>query len=114
MSSISRWSFTAKATLWRPMISSRNGDISGWEVLGSIDCDYASNFRLITDSLGREKVARNTFWTEYADAKEGDRIIIGESDELTPPAYADEILVITRDADTFDRIADDYTYITGL
>ena len=114
MSRVARWSYTAKATLWRPVISDRNGDITGWEPLGSIYCDYASTVRVITDSLGREKTVRNTFWTEFADAQEGDRIFIGESDELTPPASADEILVITRDADTFNRTADDYMLITGL
>lgn len=114
MSKISRWANTARATLWRPVIDPLNGDITGWESLGSIDCDYSSTVRTITDNRGREKTAKNTFWTEFAGAEEGDRIMIGESDAPAPPDSADEILVITRDADTFYREADDYTLITGL
>ena len=60
-------------------------------------------------------IAKNTFWTEYDKASQGDYILIGKSSELDPiKAGASEIKHITRYADTFERLADDYVLTTGV
>lgn len=64
--------------------------------------------------LGREIVVKNTIWTEYAEAKEGDYILIGASSATSPPDEADEIRQIVQFADTFERTADDFALITGV
>lgn len=64
--------------------------------------------------LGREIVVKNTIWTEYAEAKEGDYILIGASSAASPPDEADEIRQVIRYADTFERLADDFALITGV
>jgi len=73
-------------------------------------CDYASDARLMRDSLGDEFTTREVIYTERADIKPGDRILIGASTEADPiAAGAREVRAVKRDADTFDRKADDYT-----
>lgn len=64
--------------------------------------------------LGRELVVKNTIWTEYATAREGDYILIGASTDAAPPDEADEIRQIVQFADTFERLADDFALITGV
>lgn len=64
--------------------------------------------------LGREIVVKNTIWTEYATAREGDYILIGASTDAAPPDEADEIRQIVQFADTFERLADDFALITGV
>ncbi|MCX8614979.1 hypothetical protein J3U38_07865, partial [Gilliamella sp. B3976] len=77
-------------------------------------CDYGLDSALKTGDIGSGFVIKNTFWTEYALANEGDFILIGESSELDPvKTGADEIKHIIRYADTFERIADDYALVTG-
>jgi hypothetical protein len=43
----------------------------------------------------------------------GDKLAIGEYTSLTPTDDANEVIDIGRDADTFERIADDYEIATG-
>ncbi|EPZ02296.1 hypothetical protein [Mannheimia haemolytica] len=53
-------------------------------------------------------------WTEFAHAKLGDYVLIGESEQADPIlAGAEEIIHIQRFADTFDRNRDDFALITG-
>lgn len=59
-------------------------------------------------------VVKNTIWTEYATAREGDYILIGASTDAAPPDEADEIRQIVQFADTFERLADDFALITGV
>ncbi|MGC5371318.1 hypothetical protein ACPXA3_28475, partial [Klebsiella pneumoniae] len=62
----------------------------------------------------REIVVKNTIWTEYATARDGDYILIGASAAAAPPDDADEIRQVIRYADTFERLADDYAILTGV
>ncbi len=56
---------------------------------------------------------RQVLYTEYAVVKQGDYVLIGESAEADPiAAGAAEVRTVVRDADTFDRIADDYRILT--
>lgn len=114
MSSAASWAYTAIATIWR---------ISGENEYGTktfhppevIYCDYGLDSATRLGDIGKGFVVKNTFWTEYALANEGDFILISKSSELDPiKAGADEIKHIIRYADTFERLVDDYALITGV
>lgn len=120
MSSLARWSYTAKATIWRVEGENEYGTKT-FHPPEVISCDYgldtktAGLLSIGISGIGSEFSISNTFWTEYADASQGDFIIIGESSELDPiKAGANEIKHITRYADTFERQADDYALMTGV
>lgn len=119
MSSVANWSFTATATVWRRIRDADGSDTDGggqpygWEAPIAILCDYQGGLSAKIGDLGREIVVKNTIWSEYAEAKEGDYIFLGVSLSSTPPDDADEIRQIIRYADTFERLADDYAIITG-
>ncbi|EKN3387734.1 hypothetical protein OU757_004520 [Yersinia enterocolitica] len=113
MSSLSEWIQTAQATIWSLLSMDEYGKrIYSAPVV--IACDYGGTSKVAANAVGQEFVIKNTFWTEYSDAKKGDMICIGASSELTPPNDADEIRQIIRDADSFERLKDDYTLITGV
>lgn len=114
MSSAANWAYTAIATIWR---------VSGENEYGTktfhppefIYCDYGLDSATRLGDIGTGFVIKNSFWTEYALASEGDFILIGKFTELDPiEAGADEIKHIIRYADTFERLADDYALITGV
>jgi len=113
MSSAARWANTAVATLW-PLSSQ-----AGWTgaalfgVPQQFACDYQAKNMLATNGAGREFVSRLQIYTERADIKEGDRVLIGRSTVQDPAAAgAFEVKGITRYGDTFERKADDYVVLT--
>jgi len=113
MSSAASWSYTATATVW-PLLG--RDDWTGALSFGApvpIACDYSSESKRMTDAAGVEFVTRQIVYTERADIKQGDRLLIGASTEADPVAAgAFEVRSVTRDGDTFDRVADDYTVAT--
>ena len=113
MSSAANWSYTAAATLW-PWLG-RN-DWTNVETFGPPEqfaCDYSAEAKRVTDSKGVEFVTRQIIYTERADIKQGDRVLIGVSAGADPIAAGGlEVRAITRDADTFERKRDDYTVMT--
>lgn len=113
MSAAANWSYTASATLW-PWLG--RDDWTGQETFGPpvvIACDYAAESKIRTDDLGREFTSRQVIYTERADVKMGDRVLIGEHANPSPiVAGAWEVRAVKRSADTFDRIADDYELVT--
>ncbi|WP_145055537.1 hypothetical protein [Mixta calida] len=114
MSSLANWSYTAKATIWRRSGEDEYGDAS-FAPPEVIMCDYGSTATARLGDIGVELNIKNTHWTEYAEAKKGDYILIGESAEVDPiAAGADEVMQVIRYADTFERIADDYAILTGV
>ena len=114
MSSIANWSYTARCTVWRALPPDGYGQAAGFSVPVSILADYQGGLSKKIGAIGSEVVVKNTIWTEYADARQGDYILIGESDNPDPiAAGADEIIQSIRYADTFDRAADDFAIITG-
>lgn len=120
MSSVANWSYTATATIWRRIRDADGSDTDGggqpygWEPPIAILCDYQGGLSAKIGDLGREIVVKNTIWTEYATAREGDYIFLGVSLSSTPPDEADEIRQVIRYADTFERLADDYAIITQV
>lgn len=118
MSILANWSHTAKATIWPSLgMGEWGGKTYGPPVV--IECDYGSKSKRdstgsrSTSSGGQELVVNLYVWTEYANAQIGDMLALGAHTALVPPADADEIINIGRDADTFYRTADDYEIATG-
>ncbi|MFV8874536.1 hypothetical protein ABQ345_14165 [Serratia fonticola] len=112
MSATANWSYDAKATIW-PQIDTDEFNKPTYGPPIVIDCDYGSRTRRKNAEAGREISVNLYVWTEYAGAKEGDKLAIGEFDSPTPVDDADVVIDIGRDADTFDRVADDYEIATG-
>ncbi|MFD2756386.1 hypothetical protein [Comamonas terrae] len=113
MSASASWSYTAKATLW-PLLG--RDDWAGQDAFGApvaFDCDYSAKAERRVNARGVEFVTRQLIYTEFAQAKQGDFVLIGESTATDPVAAgALEIRAITRYADTFDRAADDFEIAT--
>ncbi|MBC3250453.1 hypothetical protein H8I91_09280 [Serratia fonticola] len=112
MSATANWSYTAKATIW-PLTGTDDWNKPAYGLPVVIYCDYGSKTRRKGAEAGREISVKLYVWTEYADAKMGDKLAIGEFYSPTPVDDADMIIDIGRDADTFDRIVDDYEIATG-
>lgn len=113
MSSIARWSYTAKATIW-PLLS--RDDWNGQKSFGPpevFDCGYASKSERMTDANGVEFTTKQILYTERSDIKQQDMVLIGESSLQSPiAAGAVEVRVVARDQDVFEGLADDYTVFT--
>lgn len=114
MSSTAAWANTAPCTFWKKLGTDEYGDPLGFAPPVIIMCDYIGGLSEKIGSLGREVVVKNTFFTEFAGADEGDFVFIGESTEADPViAGADAVAHVTRWGDTFDRLSDDWAIITG-
>jgi len=114
MSASAAWSYTSTATLW-PWLG-RN-DRSGVEVFGppvTFACDYAAKAERRTDGRGVEFVTRQMIYTERADIKQQDRVLIGDHAGQADPVAAGalEVRGVQRYADTFDGLADDFEVST--
>jgi len=113
MSAAASWSYTATATLWAQR--SRD-DFSGaltFDAPVTFACDYSSRAQRAVDSTGVEFTSQLTIYTERSDIRQGDRVMLGTSTETDPiAAGAVEVRTVGRDADTFDRVADDYKVMT--
>lgn len=112
MSSASSWSYTAKATHW-PRLG-RDGR-TGLDTFGPpavFLCDYSAKAESMPDSKGVEFVSRQTIYTEKADIKPGDRVLLGEHAGDALAAGGLEVRAVNRDADTFERMADDFRVVS--
>lgn len=118
MSSTASWSYNKPCTLWRKGAGGKdeNGDpISAYEPPETIMCDYIGGLSAKLGSLGKEVVVKNTFFTAYAQADEGDYILIGPSTNPDPlSAGADEVRHVTQWNDTLEGLEDDWAIITGV
>lgn len=119
MSAAANWSYTAKATHWA--LLGRN-DWNGAPAFAApvvFDCDYKAEAVRSADaggsspSTGVELALRQVIYTERSVVKQGDYVLIGESSITNPiAAGAAEVRTVVRDADTFDRQADDFRIMT--
>lgn len=114
MSSLAAWSYIAEATIWPAQV--RVSDWDGSAVFGApvrIDCDYSSEAKLMRDAAGEEFTAALTVYTEHAAAKPGDMVALGDhTSSPTPTSEARRVRLVKRDADTFERKADDFALVT--
>lgn len=112
MSAAANWSYTAPATLWA--LQSRDG-LSGAEAFAApvqFLCDYSTSVRSGRGSSGDERIGGLKVYTERAGIKRGDRILIGASTAANPLGLDTlEVKDVLRDADTFGRVADDFTVV---
>lgn len=112
MSSLASWSYTAKATHW-PLIA-----VNDWSRVATFgppsvfDCDYKAEAKRMTNAKGVEFTSSQVIYTERADIKPGDRVLIGDHAGDPIAAGAWEVRAVKRDADTFNRAADDMQVIT--
>ena len=119
MSSIANWAYTATATLWKRQA---RDDWTGGETYAApvqFLCDYSAGTEKRTDgssiiggAKGAQSVASLKLFTERADIVPGDRVMLGASAAADPIA-AGALLVaeVNRNADTFERQADDFEVI---
>lgn len=109
MSAAASWSYTARATLWP-----RTGrdDWTGQATYGTprpVACDYTTEIKIRRGANGDEFGTSLILYTETADIKLGDRIKLGTNLAADPIAEgALEVRSVIRQADVFDRVADDY------
>lgn len=113
MSSSAAWSFTSKATHW-PLLS--RSDWDGTRTFGPpvvFACDYSAEATTAMGADGREFVTKQILFTERASINRGDFVLIGISTNADPiAAGADEVRAVTRYADTFGNVADDFKVAT--
>lgn len=115
MSATANWSYTAPCTIWKSLGNDEYGDLRGWSTPLVIMCDYQGGLSAKIGDIGTEITVKNTFWTEYSEARKGDYMLIGASTASDPVAAgADEVMQVIRYADTFDRLADDHAILTGV
>lgn len=118
MSNVANWSYTARATLW-PLTGTDRWGKPEYGPPVSFWCDYGSKKKRDRTSsassraMGAELLVNMYVWTEYADAKVGDRLVIGEFTDPLPVQQSNAVAYVDRDADTFERLADDYEIGTG-
>ena len=112
MSAAANWSYTSKATHW-PLTGF--DDWTGAKTYGApvvFACDYSAESVRMTDAQGMEFTSRQIIHAERDSIAQGDMVLIGEhvGDPVTAKAF--EVRAITRDADTFDQLADDFKVAT--
>jgi hypothetical protein len=112
VSAVASWSYTSKATHW-PLTGF--DDWTGGKTYGPpvvFACDYSAESKRMTDANGIEFTTRQIIYTELDTIVQGDMVLIGEhvTDPVTSKAF--EVRMVTRDADTFDQLADDFTVAT--
>jgi len=113
MSSAARWSYTKPATLWSQIAPAGWKGAPGFGGPVAFLCDYKAEARTLTNARGEEFVSRLQLYTERADIKPGDRVLIGASVAADPvSAGADEVMAVTRYADTLDGLAEDFMVAT--
>lgn len=113
MSAAASWSYTSTATHWP---QSGRDDWTGARTWGApvvFACDYSAESVRMTDVKGVEFTTRQIIHTERASIQQGDMVLIGASTNASPiAAGAFEVRAVTRYADTFDGLADDFKVVT--
>ena len=119
MSAAASWSYTAKATHWASLGRDDWTGLPSFAAPVVFDCDYKAEAVRSADaggsspSTGVELALRQVIYTELSTVKQGDYVLIGENSIADPiAAGAAEVRTVARDADTFDRVADDYRIMT--
>jgi hypothetical protein len=75
--------------------------------------DYSAQSERMVSSAGNDFVSKQTIYTEYSLAKEGDFVLIGESADVNPyNAMAQEVLLVLNYGDTLERLKPDYKLVT--
>jgi hypothetical protein len=112
MSSAASWSYTASITIWSKNPQNWDDAVT-WSPPIVFKGDYSATSERLVSSAGIDFVAKQNIFTEYADAKVGDMVLIGSSTNPDPHSVnAQEILLILDYGDTLSRQAPDYRIVT--
>lgn len=113
MSAAAAWSFTSKATLWSLLSRDDWSGVSAWAAPQVFPCDFKADSIRMTDARGIEFTTRQLVYTERANIKQGDMLLIGTSAAVDPVAAgALEVRKVTRYADTFEGVREDFEVAT--
>lgn len=113
MSAAAAWSYTATATLWVLQSAAAWSGAPTFAAPVTFRCDYSAEAKLRRDARGDEFTTQLLVYTERAGIKAGDRILLGTSSAADPiAAGALAVRSVLRQADVFDRAADDYEVAT--
>lgn len=113
MSAAAAWSLTNTATHWAQAGFDDWTGARTWAAPVAFACDYKAEARTMTDANGQEFVSRQVLYTERATVQPGDMVLIGTHTGADPAAAgAAEVRIVTRYADTFDQVADDFMIAT--
>lgn len=118
MSAAARWANTSTATHW-----SRTGrddwtGVQTWAAPVAFACDYKvvdeKSMQLISAGGGVEVSSRIQLYTERDTIAQGDMVLIGDHTATASPVTAGawEVRAVTRYADTFENLADDFMVAT--
>lgn len=113
ISSAARWSYTQKITIWHKLgIDDWTGAVTFGAPVVFMG-DYSAQSERMVSAAGNDFVSKQTIYTEYALAKEGDFVLIGESADASPyNAGAQEVLLVLDYGDTLERQKPDYKLVT--
>ena len=113
MSASANWSYTSTATHWAQAGFDDWTGVKTWAAPVAFACDYKAAAQTMTDTNGQEFVSRQVLYTERSTIQPGDMVLIGTHAGDDPViAGAAEVRSVTRYADTFDLVADDYMIAT--
>jgi hypothetical protein len=112
MSASSAWAYTSKFTHWALTGFDDWTGAKAYSAPTVYACDYSAKSERMTDDNGTEFTSRQTIFTEFAGAKQGDMVLIGVHTGDPIAAKAFEVRSVARSADTFDGVADDYKVTT--
>ncbi|MGL4545423.1 MAG: hypothetical protein ACRCUU_07645 [Plesiomonas sp.] len=113
ISSAANWSYTANITIWHKLgIDDWTGAVTFAAPVVFMG-DYSAQSERMVSAAGNDFVSKQTVFTEYSLAKEGDFVLIGESSDASPyNAMAQEVLLVLNYGDVFERTAPDYKLVT--
>lgn len=114
MSAAAAWSYTATATIWPWLGRNDRTGVESFGPPGTFACGYSAKAERRTDARGVEFVTRQLIYTERADVKQKDRVLIGDHTGVVDPiaAGALEVRAVERQQDVFDGLADDWEIST--
>lgn len=115
MSSFSNWSYTARATFWRPTYDEFSQP-SGW-TRSEFRCSFKAGGSQPVGDTSEQFMPKQVIYLEAAveDAPQnGDRVAIGVDTSANPPDTSDTVRMVRRyDPSTFSEGLPDYEVTTG-
>lgn len=113
MSDAANWSYRFDITIWPNIGTVDWSGVASWGAPVVFKGDYSAESKKMVSAGGNDFVSKQTIYTEYALAKEGDMLLIGNSAEVDPLiAQAQEVRLVLRYADTLDAGLEDFMLVT--
>jgi len=113
MSNAAKWSYKFDITIWPNLGIDDWTGVTSWGAPVVFKGDYSAESKKMVSAGGNDFVSKQTIYTEYALAKEGDMLLIGNSTEVDPLiANAQEARLVLRYADTLEAGLEDFMLVT--